>query len=154
MDFEELVAREEIRNLTARWTDAVVWQDFGTFGSLWTKDAVWTISEPISMQVEGVDRIVAKLRELLTREKAFFQALHEGVIDLKGDHASARWGVTEFGQPDALDQGYFNHAVYQDELIKTTDGWKFIRRDYQYIYVDASLLRGEWYSPGKVKTAI
>ena len=153
MDLEELVAREEIRHTTVRWTDAVVWRDYDTFRSLWAEDAIWTISEPLPMQVQGVDNIVTKLKELLTLEKGFFQALHEGLIQLDGDRASARWGVTEFGKPDVPNQGYFNHALYMDRLVKTGSNWQFTRRDYRYIYVDSTLLRGEWYLPTPINPA-
>jgi hypothetical protein len=149
MNLEELIAREEIRQVTALWTDTVIWRNYDMFQSLWTENATWTIGKPFPMQVEGITNIVSKLKELLTLEKAFFQALHEGVIIVDGDRASARWGVTEFGRPDVPDQGYFNHAFYEDQLTKTASGWKFARRDYQYIYVDSSLLNGEWYMPLK-----
>lgn len=147
MNLKDIVDREEIRHLTACWTDAVNRRDYEAFRGLWTEDAVWTIGQPLPMQVAGADSIVAKLQELLTLDKAFFQALHQGVIEINQDEAAARWGVTEFGKPPNPDQGYFNHAFYRDQLVKTPAGWRFARRDYQYIYVDSSLLRGEWYSP-------
>lgn len=82
MKLEELIAREEIRDLTARWTDAVNRRDYDTFRGLWAKDAVWTISEPLSMYVHGIDSIVAKLQELLAREQGFFRRCTRGRFGL------------------------------------------------------------------------
>lgn len=146
MDAIEVSDRLAINELTAKWTDSVNWRNYDRFRSTWTEDAVWTISVPFAMHVEGVDPIVAKLRDLLTFETAFFQALHVGTVEISGDSATARWGMTEFGRPNTPGQGYFNHAVYSDKLKRTSAGWKFERRDYFYVYVDDSLLKGKWFN--------
>ncbi len=149
MHIDEVIARESIRDAESRWTDAVNRRDYDTFRGLWAEDAVWTIGAPFPMQVSGAVAIVAKLLELLTYDTAFFQSLHEGVIDVAPDRktARARYGVTEYGRPgDGVERGYYNHAQYHDQLVATPEGWKFKRRDYLYVYVDSTPLRGQWFS--------
>ena len=68
---ERLQAVEDelsIRNLVARYTDAVNQRDLAAFRQLWTDDAVWEIGPPLQSRADGIDEIVALLRRLLQAE--------------------------------------------------------------------------------------
>ena len=78
-------------NLVARYTDAVNERDIAAFRPLWTDDAVWEIGPPLQSRAEGIDEIVALLRRLLQAEQYVMQMTHSGVVEIKGDRATARF---------------------------------------------------------------
>ena len=69
-----------IRNLAARFTDAVNERDIAAFRQLWTDDPVWEIGPPLQSRAEGVDEIAALLSRLLQAEQYFMQMTHSGEI--------------------------------------------------------------------------
>ena len=141
---ERLKAVEDelsIRNLVARYTDAVNQRDIGAFRELWTDDAVWEIGPPLQSSAEGIDEIVALLSRLLQAEKYFMQMTHSGVIEIKGDRATARFVERERGRGEST---YYDClAVYEDVLVREAAGWLFAKRFYQYRFLDQSPFAGE-----------
>ena len=141
---ERLKAVEDelsIRNLVARFTDAVNERDIAGFRQLWTDDAVWEIRPPLQSRAEGVDEIVALLRRLLQAEQYFMQMTHSGVIEIKGDRATARFVERERGRGES--SYYDSLAVYEDVLVREADGWRFAKRFYRYRFLDHSPFGGE-----------
>src|SRR5260370_2406361 len=101
---ERLQAVEDelsIRNLVARYTDAVNQRDLAAFRQLWTDDAVWEIGPPLQSRADGIDEIVALLRRLLQAEKYFMQMTHSGWIEIEGDRATARFVDADRGPRDS-----------------------------------------------------
>ena len=130
-----------IRNLAARFTDAVNERDLASFRQLWTDDAVWEIGPPLQSRAEGVEEIVALLRRLLQAEQYFMQLTHSGVIEVKGDRATARFVERERGRGES---SYYDRlAVYEDVLVRKADGWRFAKRFYRYRFLDQSSFGGE-----------
>ena len=102
---ERLQAVEDelsIRNLVARYTDAINQRDLADFRQLWTDNAVWEIGPPLQSRADGIDEIVALLSRLLQAEKYFMQMTHSGVIEIKGDRATARFVERERGLVNQL----------------------------------------------------
>ena len=141
---ERLQAVEDelsIRDLVARYTDAVNQRDLAAFRQLWTDDAVWEIGPPLQSRADGIDEIVALLNRLLQAEKYFMQMTHSGVIEIKGDRATARFVMRERGRGEST---YYDClAVYEDVLVREADGWRFAKRFYQYRFLDQSPFGGE-----------
>ena len=141
---ERLKAVEDelsIRNLAARFTDAVNERDLASFRQLWTDDAVWEIGPPLQSRTDGVEEIVALLRRLLQAEEYFMQLTHSGVIEVKGDRATARFVERERGRGES--SYYDSLAVYEDVLVRKADGWRFAKRFYRYRFLDQSPFGGE-----------
>ena len=141
---ERLKAVEDelsIRNLAARFTDAVNERDLASFRQLWADDAVWEIGPPLQSRAEGVDEIVALLRRLLQAEQYFMQLTHSGVIEIKGDRATARFVERERGRGES--SYYDSLAVYEDVLVRKADGWRFEKRFYRYRFLDQIPFLGE-----------
>lgn len=135
-----------IRNLAARFTDAVNERDPAAFRQVWTEDAVWEIGEPRGTRAEGADAIVDMFIRLLRPEALFIQLTHSGMIDFTGpDTATARFTERERGK--GANDYYENLAVYRDQLVRTADGWRFKRRVYEYRYLDTSAFSGEIFAP-------
>lgn|GEM_PF-694358 len=130
-----------IRNLAARFTDAVNEQDVEAFRSLWSADATWEIGAPFAQAGHGVDAIASMFTSLLATKPEFVQLTHSGVVSFTGEtSATARFTEREHGQGPS--EFYDNLAVYRDELVKQPDGWKFKRRFYEYRYLDTSAFTG------------
>lgn len=130
-----------IRNLAARFTDAVNERDVAAFRQLWTNDAVWEIGPPLQSRAEGVDEIAALLSRLLEAEQYFMQMTHSGVIEIKGDRATARFVERERGRGES---SYYDClAVYEDVLVREGNGWLFAKRFYRYRFLDRSPFGGE-----------
>lgn len=139
-----------IRNLAARFTDAVNERDVDAFRQLWTDDAVWEIGPPTSVRADGVDAITKLWLSLLEPKTLFIQLTHSGVIDFTGrDSATARFTERERGRGE--DDYYENLAVYRDELARTPNGWRFKSRKYEYRYLDTTAFSGDVFSPASRK---
>ena len=87
------------------------------------------------------DEIVALLHRLLQAEKYFIQMTHSGVIEIKGDRATARFVERERGRGEST--YYDSLAVYEDVLVREADGWRFAKRFYRYRFLDQSPFGGE-----------
>ena len=69
------------------------------------------------------------------------QMTHSGVIEIKGDRATARIVERERGRGEST---YYDClAVYEDVLVREADGWRFAKRFYQYRFLDQSPFGGE-----------
>jgi len=130
-----------IRNLVARFTDAVNERDTDAFRRLWTDDAVWEIGPPLPAKAEGIDAIANMFARLLEPKILFIQLTHSGVITFTGQNAAtARFTERERGK--GLQDYYENLAVYRDQFERGPHGWRFKQRYYEYRYLDTSAFPG------------
>ena len=90
--------------------------DDGVLASPTTEDAVGraAIAEVIGRTVSSLDFV--------------FQTLHQGLIHVDGDVATARFPITEWARRSRDGLGILFLGVYHDEVIRTVDGWRFARR--------------------------
>lgn len=56
------------------------------------------------------------------------QVCSGAIIEVSGDTATARWNVTEYAKRKDLDQLDLFIGNYEDEMVRTADGWLFSRR--------------------------
>ena len=135
-----------IRNLAARFTDAVNERDVDAFRTLWTDDAVWEIGPPLQVSAQGIDAIASMMTRLLELKTLFVQLTHSGVVTFTGeDTAIARFTERERGKGDH--DYYENLAIYRDELVRQANGWRFKCRFYEYRYLDTSTFTGSSIPP-------
>ena len=142
---ERLAIDAEIRDLAARFSDAVNRRDFGAFGDLFADDGVWEIAEPFPSRAAGRQNVATMLRNLWAPWDFFFQMTHTGVIDVAPDlqTATARWEMREVARTPDGSQSYDNLAMYYDRLVRTHDGsWRFAERRYHYIWLSSADLVG------------
>jgi hypothetical protein len=132
----------EIQGLAARFSDAVNERDFEAFNRLWCSDRpVWDIGPPLKSRAEGIDQIMALLRRLMGIERYFVQMTHSGVIEIKGDQATARFVEQEWGRGEST---YYNClGVYEDVLLREAGGWRFAKRSFHYRFLDQSPFGGD-----------
>ena len=140
---EQVVAEFEIRDLAARFSDAVNLNDPDAFGVLWGSDPVWEIGEPYGNKASGNAEIVALLRRLWQSWGFFFQLTHSGLIEFQNESAAtARWSMREMARSTDGSRSYDNLAIYEDRLEKAGGGWRFARRSYHYIWLSDAPLVG------------
>ena len=142
---ERLAIDAEIRDLAARFSDAVNRRDLDAFGDLFADDGIWEIGEPFPSRAAGRQNVATMLRNLWAPWDFFFQMTHTGVIDVAPDRqtATARWEIQEIARTPDGSQSYDNVAMYYDRLLRTHDGsWRFAERRYHYIWLSSADLVG------------
>lgn len=116
-----------IRSLAAAYTDAVNRRDGEGMAAVYADDG--ELSSPAAGEpVRGIEKLRKRFKRLVEKERDFLMQLtHSGVVELAGDHATARWWFSEIKRPAG---GTFEmiFGVYQDEIVRTTQGWRFARR--------------------------
>jgi hypothetical protein len=125
----------EIHRLAARFSDVINERDVAAFTRLWAAEgAVWTIGPPLASTARGREAISTLLQNLFGIERYFMQMTHSGVVTLNGDRATSRFVMREHGHGEGT--YYENLAVYNDELVREVDGWRFIKRVYIYRFLN------------------
>jgi uncharacterized protein (TIGR02246 family) len=119
-----------IRELVARYADAVVRRDEDAWAATWTKDGEWhVLGEP----ARGREAVVELWNKLMAGLPFVVQLAHGGMIQLDGDRATGRWYITEHGKtPDGT--GMFTLGVYHDDYERSAEGWRFARRRFDFLY--------------------
>jgi ketosteroid isomerase-like protein len=104
---------------------------------LFGPDAVWEIPH-LDLTLEGHEAIAEAFIGLPAQFEYVLQINAPAVIDLDGDVAHARAGMREVGKLKdgaAKDAGKaFEYlGLYDDTLVRTPQGWKFVRRVFQSV---------------------
>jgi uncharacterized protein (TIGR02246 family) len=134
----EVAAREEIRDLSARYCDCIWRNDLDGLVSLFTEDGTFVVE---GLEVEAISRGRAQLRKVY--EKAIAEMnprlfIHSHVVDLLGGNRatgrcyaevySAKLGMQRVGL------GY-----YEDEYAKVGEKWKLASRRYFLDAIDTAV---------------
>jgi ketosteroid isomerase-like protein len=123
-----------LRNLVARYADAVTRMEADALRELFTPDGHWIVTghgEP-----RGHDEIVAFLEGLLANWNGIVHALLSGTVTLDTTdpfRATGRWYISEFGQMKSGDEVFFA-GVYHDEYQRDAGVWRFARRRYDSLF--------------------
>lgn len=125
---------QEIRNLVARYADAVCRRDQDDWSATWAEDGLWQL--PNAPVTRGRDNIVKLWVGAMAGFPFVAQLIQNGTVEVAGDSATGRWYITEHLKFADSDKGMFNIGVYQDKYTRTPDGWKFAERYYAVLYND------------------
>jgi uncharacterized protein (TIGR02246 family) len=121
---EELLAREAIRDLLARYPMAFDDRDWGAWEALWTDDVVWVVD---GTPIEGLDAVREFMVGCLPADYIAKHLCGPSVIEIAADglRASAKTDVVWIAA------NYENQIVarYVDTLVKTESGWRISRRE-------------------------
>ena len=128
----------EIGELQSRYMFALDWREPDLFASLFTEDAVLEWAEGHAAGRDAIRAACVQMRE-------FYSKLAEGtapkkpprlrhfvgnrVIDVHGDNARA-WAYWLDLNNDNVQRGPYvaGYGYYVDDLLRTSDGWRFTRR--------------------------
>lgn len=130
MSIEEISDRLEIQALLTRYTIAIDTHDWELLDTVFTADA-W-IDYESSGGTKGrypeVRAWLAKILPLLKQKLHLIAAPH---LTLDGDRARTRTYLHNpngFPQPDGSTIYMTVNAYYDDELVRTDDGWRIAQR--------------------------
>lgn len=116
-----------IRSLAAAYADAVNRRDAEGMAAVFAPDGI--IEKPgFGDPVQGVEKILKRYRRLQRERDFLCQMIHSGIVEVDGDRATARWWFSEIKKPVDSDDWLSMIGVYQDEAVRTAQGWRFARR--------------------------
>ena len=141
---QKLEDEAAVRDLAATFADAATRHDMALLASVWKQDGVFTIEAPLKNVCNGVKEIVALISKLRNNMEFFVQFVHSGVIDVKGDHATARWIMREVGKGG--DKYYHNYGIFSDAMERVDGKWLFTERAWHFAYLDFSPFTGTAYA--------
>ena len=135
---QDVIDKIAIGELQSRYMFALDWRDPDMYASLFTEDAVLEWPEG---SAQGKDAIRASCLNIgaffdrisnATPNKKPFQLRHfvtNRVFDIKGDTARA-WAYWLDLSNDNLQRWPYvaGYGYYEDDLVRTADGWRFTRR--------------------------
>lgn len=125
-----------VRNLTARYCDAVARNDSDLFVSLWTSDADWVAAGHVTSGRDRIARVFGRLRGeyvLCTQELMSGYVVPVACTEGLPHAAEARWQIRELqwkvGSPVSCVMG-----IYRDHLVVDDGEWRFARRQFDILY--------------------
>lgn len=135
-------AEAGIRQLYARYADAVWRKDAQAFGACFAKDGQWRIA---GMVLQGRAAISEAIARILAGANRVLMTFQTPILDLEdGSRASARVYVTE--QCSWADgRSNLNIGRYYDRIIAQDGQWRFDWRLFQALYTGPADLSGQWF---------
>lgn len=142
INIENIASELAIRNLVARFANSATPPNYDGIASVWTPDAVWSLSAPFQMEAHGVDEISAMARDLLEPREFFVQFVHSGEVEVDGDSGTGSWILQEVARGPG-ETYYNNYALYEDVYERIDGKWYFAERHYKYVFLDDTEFPGE-----------
>jgi len=133
-----------LRNLMARYVDAVNRRDAAAWIATWADAAEWHL---LGSPVCGRDNILALWQQLMSGFEFALLLPSSCLFDVTGDTASGHWYLHEYSR-DLDGAGTAMLSRYDDHYVKVDGQWLFRSRSYQVIYQGASDLGGTYTPPG------
>lgn len=122
---QDSAAELAVRHLAASYTDAVNRLSPEDAAEVWAPDGRLTF---IGREISGQPALLQGYRATFGAFTFLFQMTHSGLVVVDGYRARARWWISEINQrPGDEEYGYF-YGLYQDEAVRTADGWRFAAR--------------------------
>src|SRR5262249_53546222 len=115
-----------IRQLAVSYAEAVSRGD--------VREACMTYAEDGALYSPTTEPAIgrAAVTETITRTTAalelVFQTVPEGLVEVDGDRARAGFAITEWARRVSDSQAFQFLGFYDDECVRTADGWRFSRR--------------------------
>jgi hypothetical protein len=126
LSLQEISDRLEIEELLVRYCYAVDDRDWEAYRKVFTTDAV--LDDTVTGGIRSdVDEHVAFMKKALSKILISQHAISTILLDIRGDHASAR---VHCSCPMVVDLGggkrqvFFQGLWYRDRLARTQEGWR------------------------------
>ena len=121
-DTDDIVA---IRSLVDRYSAAANRLDSSGMAAVYADDGeLLALGNPLI----GRPAIEAAFAQTMGKFDVMNQICSGGVIAIDADRATGHWTVTEFSKRTDFDRLELFLGNYDDELVRTPDGWRFARR--------------------------
>jgi ketosteroid isomerase-like protein len=77
------------------------------------------------------------------------------IMQVEGDRATASFAVNEFFRPQSQDSGLTCcFGVYEDELTRTPQGWRFAKRRFSPFFRGTAAMEGKLYTQPTFETEL
>lgn len=126
-----MVDEREVRNLVARYADAVSCRNLAAWAATWSEECEWSV---LGASHYGREGVVERLEQLLGGLDFVVQIASGGIVELESDRGSGRWTITEHGR-FANGNPVFTLGLYKDEYVRENGSWCFSRRVFHAIYI-------------------
>ena len=138
---ELVVAEAEIRQLQARYTDAVWRHDYAAFADCFTAEGEWRIS---GMILKGRAEIQSTIERILGNFRRVLISFGTPILKVGDGTATGRTYVTE---KCAWKNGDTNISIgrYYERFVADGDRWRFAWRLFQLHYRGPPDLSGTYY---------
>lgn len=123
---DEIAIQQTLNRYTEGASRADWHQVLGTF----TSDGIWEVPA-LGVFHQGHAPIQAAMAGFIVQMAYFVQVNAPAIIQLEGDKATARSVIRECGKFADRDEAMEVLGIYNDELIRTEEGWKFTRRTFR-----------------------
>jgi len=140
---------EEINALAARYSDAVSRLDALAAAATYAEDGVLKGFD--FPEIRGRAQIADVLGQTLVRLSFLSQQCTGGMPSVDGDRAVARWNVQEWNQITGEEKLSACFGIYEDELVRTAQGWRFARRRFHALWRGRVEAAGKLYIPTPIE---
>jgi len=139
-ELQALADELSIRQLVARYADAVTHLNADAWIETWAPDGRWNLAGNIA---EGHENLRTTWLELMGLFERVVQLPQDGILEIDGDRGTGRWSMIELGR-SATGNPSLTVGTYQDVYRREASGWRFGERRFDFIYTGAPDLTGAW----------
>lgn len=132
-----------LRNLMARYVDAVNRYDGDAWIATWAEDASWNL---MGSPVQGRDAIRALWEQMMASFEFAIMFPNSCLFEINGDSASGHWYLHEYGR-DHEGNASVILSRYRDTYTRVDGQWLYQSRDYDFIYNGPADLSGTFTRP-------
>ena len=129
-----------LRDLMARYVDAVNRSEAAAWGATWAEDGVWSL---LGTSVSGRDNILELWQQMMSGFEFAIVLPSSCLFDIQGRSASGHWYLHEYTR-DLEGNASTVLSRYQDSYIKRDGQWQYHSREYNIIYHGAPDLSGSY----------
>ena len=115
-----------INHLAAAYADAVSRGEVAEACLTYAEDG--ELHSPTTDPAIGRDAVTATISATCAGLEFVFQTVHQGLVQVDGDVARARFSITEWARRTSDARPIQFLGVYEDECVRTSEGWRFARR--------------------------
>ena len=134
----DVAAELAIRELVARYSEAVSRGDAKAFAATWAEDGEWLL---LGQRAVGPEATTAQWQRLVRGFEFVVQLCHGGIIEVEGATASGRWQISEYGRGKD-GSSFFSLGFYADRYACSDDCWRFQSRHFEAVYAGPIDLSG------------
>ena len=132
-----------LRNLMARYIDAVNRYDEPAWAATWAENSVWNL---LGNPVEGRDNILALWRQMMQTFEFAIMMPSSSLFEIDGDTARGHWYLHEYTR-DLEGTATTVLSRYLDTYVKQDGEWLYQSREYNFIYNGPPDLSGAFTRP-------
>jgi hypothetical protein len=131
-----------IQHLLTTYSQTASVADWDGAVGTYLPDGLWEIPH-LSLAFEGQAAIRHALESFFEQMDYVIQMNAPALIEVNGHTATARAAIRECGKSAGKAEGFEYLGFYQDDLVKTANGWRFKTRVFEGLGTNVFGLIGE-----------